>query len=276
MMTNDMKDTRVAAEEKMNDKTARALLTKDGFDSDDVNKKDSEGWTPIQHYCCRGNLKMCRYLFSRGANCRNLNIYGWFPMFAAAANGHLKIVQWLYHVVGAHEDIRRIVTRSGFSPLRIALEGQHFDVAKWLILIGALAPHDDIDGGGIDDMVMRRDFRQRHIWRGDTRLPILSWAQDAVTTHDNVSHNVTLFLTGTIHRRPKKQMKVSLSSCSSPLMQFNGKYGILELITHYVAGTQQQLRTLRQLMDRLPALIADVPLRRIRRREEEGEDEINI
>ena len=59
-------------------------------------------------------------------------------------------------------------------------------------------------------------------------------------------------------------------------MQFNGKYGILELITHYVAGTQQQLRTLRQLMDRLPALIADVPLRRIRLSKEEREDEINM
>ena len=52
---------------------------------------------------------------------------------------------------------------------------------------------------------------------------------------------------------------MKIVSPSSPLVIFKGKSGILELIAHYIAGTPQQLRTLRQLVDRLPALIADVP-----------------
>ena len=55
----------------------------------------------------------------------------------------------------------------------------------------------------------------------------------------------------------------------SPLVIFKGKARILELIAQYVAGTQRQRRTLRQLRDRLPAFIADVPFAD----EEEEEDE---
>ena len=65
------------------------------------------------------------------------------------------------HHCGAHEDIRR-VTRRGSSSLREALryyvKNENFDIVPWCILNGALAPRDDVDGGGIDDRVMRNDF----------------------------------------------------------------------------------------------------------------------
>ena len=41
-------------------------------------------------------------------------------------------------------------------------------------------------------------------------------------------------------------------------MIFTGKSSILELIAHYVVGTQQQLRTFWQLMGSLPTLTEDV------------------
>lgn len=51
----------------------------------------------------------------------------------------------------------------------------------------------------------------------------------------------------------------------------NGKPGILKVVADYVVGgTPQHVRTLRQLMDRLPAFIKDIPFRG---REEEGEEE---
>ena len=57
------------------------------------------------------------------------------------------------------------------------------------------------------------------------------WARDVVTTHDNV---------------------VKL-----PLPLAKGKSDILELIAQYVAGTPSQIRTLRQLLNHLPALISE-------------------
>ena len=216
---------------------------------------------------------MVRYLISiRGADCRKVDKNGNSPMHWAAIYGHLEIVQFLYHECGAHNDLRK-QNSAGFSPLRIALIRGHFNVVYWCVLNKALSPRDDVDGGGIDDMVMRRDFAQGVFWEDDIRLPILAWVRDAVATHDNVK----VFLTGTIvsassfHRHPKnpyatrsKRTKVA----PSPLVILNGKSGILELIAHYVAGTPQQRRTLRQLLILLPVFIEDVPFV-----EEEDEDE---
>lgn len=129
---------------------------------------------------------------------------------------------------------------------------------------------------------MRNDLRPQqnnfcYNWQNDNRLTVLAWAHDAVAKYENVK----LFLTGTIMpasssvcRHPKnpyatrshKRMKVV---SPSPLVILKGKSGILALIAHYVVGTPQQLRTQRQLINRLPAFIANVPFVI----EEEDEDE---
>ena len=160
-----------------------------------------------------------------------------------------------------HEDIRK-VNREGWSPLRVALHNGHFHVVHWLIRNGALAPLGDANDGGIDDAIMRIDLRQEigDHWQEDKRLTVLAWAQTSVAAYENVN----VFLTGTLvsassssvcATRSHKRRKVS----PSPLVIFNGKSGILELIAHYSAETPQQLRTRRQLVNLLPAFIADVP-----------------
>ena len=160
------------------DQTARALLTAEGFDPDDINRvcdvvdpHDGDySWstTPMIYFCCTGNFKMCRYLFfRRGADCRKTDENGWSPMVAAAC-GHLEIVQWLSQVGGAKDDIRKR-TEHDWSPLSIALFYDQFDVVYWLIQNGALALRDDMDGGGIDNAIMRSDLRQDRIWREDRR-----------------------------------------------------------------------------------------------------------
>ena len=247
-----------AAEDEAYNKMARALLEETGFDLADVNKIcDISGWgstTPMIHFSAEGDLKMCRYLLSHGADCRKTDTYGRCAMFSAAIYGHLEIMQWLYHDGGAHEDIRTVTTRTGTSPLRVAVDNGHFDVVYWLILIGALVSGDDADGGGIDDAIMRRDLRQEfrqeggHAWREDKREAILLWAQYAVARHENV---VQLLLTGTIVRSNNQE--------PSPLVTFKGTSGILELIARFVAGTQQQLRSRRQLLDLLSTFIDDTP-----------------
>ena len=271
-----------SSEEEDYDRTGRALLKKTGFDPENISKvfRVRLSWspTPLMYFIKQGNLKMVRYLITiRSADCRKVDKDGIFPLFSAAAYGHLEIVQFLYHECGAHNDIRKQNTGGNFSPLRIALIRGLFNIVYWLIRNGALSsPRDDVAGGGIDDMVMRRDLRQCIFWKDDIRLPILAWVRDAVATHDNVK----VFLTGTIvstslFRRHPKNPYVTRSKkpkvAPSPLVLLKGKSGILELIAHYVAGTPQQRRTLRQLMDRLPVFIADVPF--VVEEEEDEDDE---
>lgn len=270
------------------DKTARALLKKTGFDPENISKvfrvrhgcsptplniskvlRVRHDWspTPLMYFIKQGNLKMVRYLISiRGADCRRVDKDGNFPLFSAAARGQLEIVHFLYHECGAHNDIRKLNRVFSLSPLRIALLRGHCNIVYWCILNKALSsPRDDVDDGGINDWIMRRDLRQHTIRDDDDRrLPILAWVRDAVAAYDNVE----VFLTGTIvstslfRRHPEnpyatrsKRMKVA----PSPLVLLKGKSGILEVIAHYVAGTPQQRRTLRQLLDRLPAFIEDTP-----------------
>ena len=248
-----------------------ALLKEKGFDPDEMNKAcrvpggGSSLWTPMNWFVRWGNLQMCRFLLSHGADCRKRDSDGWFPLLWAASCGHLEIMEWLSHECGAHEDIWK-VDFSGNSPLRLALRfafSECFDTIQWLIRKQALSIRASVEGGGVDDAMMRRDFRQG-VTMG--RKVVLEWAQNAVTTHDTVT---LLLLTGTIipassfRRHPNNPYATRSNKrrkkSSSPLVMFKGKSGILELIAHYVSGTQQELRTLRQLLERLPAYIVDVP-----------------
>ena len=213
---------------------ARALLTEKGFDPDDLNKRNKWGWIPICYYINKGNVTMIRYLILRDVDCRK-DRYGWFPMFWAAYKGHVEIITLLFYHGGAHEDIRK-VTSDDWSPLRVALHNGHFHVVYWLILIGALTPRNDVDVGGIYDATMRRDLRQEHDndWDNDYRRTVLVWARGAVSVHDTFQNLI-----------PTKK---------SPLPE-----DIWAKISDFVAGTQQQLRTLRQLIDHLSVFIDDVP-----------------
>ena len=237
---------------------------------------------------------MIQYLVSRGADCRKTNTNGGFPMYYAAAWGHIEVVQWLFHHGGAKEDIRKVL-RSGqaleqyilqstaCSPLHTALLRGYFDVVHWLILNGALASRDDVDICIIDDIVMRRDLGQHDSWSEDKRLPILSWAQDAITTHDMIQ----LFLKGTIlssssfRRHPNneyatrsKRMRLSSTTTSSSLVMFKGKSGILELISKYLGNPKpQELRIFRQLIRLLSTFIEDVPFVEEEDDDDDGDDD---
>ena len=251
---------------------AQALLTKIGFDPDHINKKcrvkGRYGYwtvTPMCHFSWEGNFNMCRYLISRGADCRKEGPGGSSPMHMAAANGHLKIVQFLYHDGGAQDDIRR-VNCYGNSPLRIALHNGHVDVWKWLILNEVLSARNYY--GVIDDTLIRNNLcPTRYSWQDDERLNVLSWAQDAVSTHDNFK----VFLTGTIissaafRRHPNNEYaarstRMKCSPSSSRLIMLKGKSDILQLIAVYVGlPTAKNVRIFRQLMVLLPAFIEDTP-----------------
>ena len=251
--TNDEQGSHVAAAEveAYDDKTARALMKEEGCDPDNLNKKRN-GWglIPILYFSFVGNFKMVRYLIAHDADCRITDTDGWFPLYSAAYGGNLDICKWLCHQCGAHEDIRR-VTGCGWSPLRAALCNGHTDVFHWLILNEALlSPRADVDGGGIDDAIMRRDLRQDEHDEACRRLNVLSWARDAVKIYNNIQ----LLLKGSLI------VPSSSSSSSSPLAKFNGASEIFDIVAEYAGcPTAQELRIFRQLIDLLSAFIDDVP-----------------
>ena len=102
---NDEKGPRVATDDEAYDKIAQALLTKIGFDPDNLNKKRNGnlGWTPMIYFSRMGNLQMCRYLSSRGVDCRKTDKFGMFPMYYAALYGHLDLIHWFFYHGGAQD-----------------------------------------------------------------------------------------------------------------------------------------------------------------------------
>lgn len=198
---------------------------------------------------------MCRYLFSRCADCWKTDELGCCPMFCAAANNHVEVVEWLFHHGGAKDDVRK-PNMSGNSPLFMALYNNYVEVGKRLILNGALFSR--YNGVVIDARIMRNDLRPVSgiVWNDDKRLSLLSWAQDAVTTHENV----IFILKGTIVSSSYKTTTSKRIKLSPPLGIFNGKSGILELIAEYCGNPKvRDLRIFRQLIHLLPAFIEDIP-----------------
>ena len=103
-----------------------------------------------------------------------------------------------------------------------AFTERHFHVVQWLIL-------NEVLWHGLCQYTACRKYSR--IWDYDHRQTLLTWACDAVTTHDNV---------------------VKL-----PLAKLNGD--VLKRIADYVVGTPKQVRTLRQFVDRLQVFIKDEP-----------------
>lgn len=281
------------------DKKARELMKEVGFNTDNVHQTFGfcyHAQTPLIRFCLEGNLKMCRYLLSRGADCREENDDGfYFPLYAAVDGGHVPVCEWLvHHHVGAHDDIRKS-NANGNSPLRLAMNNSRnwLNVTKWLILHGALCRENDGNNDVIDDEMMRNDLRPapadswqilppypgwrleppEKIWKRDQdrRIEVLAWARTILRTHDNFK----LFLLGTMvsisncrsyrHQNTfdEKQWsnKREKLSTSSPLVVFNGTPNILRLVGDYVEEkpNAKELRTFHQLVPLLSAFVHDTP-----------------
>ena len=112
------------------------------------------------YFARKGDAKMCLYLVSRGASTTKTsdkNYCEFYPMYQAAQNGHLDVCKVLYEN-GAENDVRRtntrrvrrtIITRRNYlTPFRAASINGHDQVARWLVLHGALCADsnsEDVD-----------------------------------------------------------------------------------------------------------------------------------
>ena len=152
-------------------------------------------YTPLMYFCWRGDLRMCRYLVSRGASTTK-----WLgdkkPMEIVALKGHVDIGKLLY-ANGAQDHVR-LVNTDGWTPFLYAAHREFDDFARWLVLHGALC-HDDssdeVDGDLIHGL---------NRWADEETYPacrrLVDWSKDVLQAHSSM----VTFLLGTLPPTPEK------------------------------------------------------------------------
>lgn len=260
------------------EETARKKLEKAGFrrgnftEAEPADLDSDGGWyvNPICHFAGLGDLKMCRYLLTRGATTTDdaLDEEGdieWFPMLAAAQLGMKKGCQWLYNH-GAQQDISRVIYE-GDCPLGVALSpwssfnnpphtasNRALETARWLIFNGAI-PEDR--EGNLCASFMSRAFAVRNAGREgspafNTKFEgckcLLGWAEDSCNIHFAYS----TFLQGTFCRNSNEERLFS------PIQSLGGHEGIRKKIAEYFGVvTGRNLRTVRGIVEPLKKAMAD-------------------
>ena len=113
-------------------------------EGDDVNKANSNGFTPLYVAAYRGHLEVVQHLLAQGGiDVNRANGNGATPLFIAAEQGHLEVVQHLLEQRGI--DVNRAMN-GGATPLYVAAQNGHLDVVEYLLAQGGIdvnAARDD-------------------------------------------------------------------------------------------------------------------------------------
>ena len=234
-----------------------------GFNPDDSALDDLYGLadfgdsciTPIIYFARQGDLKMCRYLVSRGpsttktsddeSTCHRKHF--WCPMYAAASPGRLDVCKFLY-ANGAQGDIRRI-NRAGWSPFIAALIDSHHELIRWLVLHGALCADERSDVIDVERLKLKGGFvKSQNTHQSCGKL--LEWAKERTRNHSSL----LMFLRGTL---PPSD---SNPGHSCILQNLSGHAGVRKQIAAFVrieCLTAKQLCILHQLTEILPSVLSD-------------------
>jgi len=255
------------------EETARKKMEEAGFNPDEVtvpkyvyypygfNKIDDLSWfvNPMCHFAGRGDLKMCRYLVSKGASTTNKTEAEGddisdelFPMVAAAKHGRKDVCEWLYKH-GAHTDVSRALqpSISRSSPLQCALDPEtsingtisFVQTAQWLILHGAMPADGD---GNLNEHTMNVMLGKTVFSRGRgdfVRERLLNWAENICFDRDRFF----VFLCGTAHIP-----RFADGADARPIDCLSGHEGIRKRIGDFVGVmTGRNLKTVRQIVEPL-------------------------
>jgi len=201
---------------------------------------------PMIYFCHEGDLKMCRYLLSRGASTTKTCETGFYcPMYAAAQEGHIKVCQFLFEN-GAKHDVRR-ENGQGWTPFAVAAVQKRDEVVRWLALNGALCADDNSDVEGHRIYPKNKSSDMRYWSKNDadkTCSRLVEWATDVTRT---LSSLVT-FLHGTLPGNGRQCTPQCLS----------GHPGIRKHVADCVGlevTQKRHLHILRQVKDVLPSFI---------------------
>ena len=218
-----------------------------GFDPDDAEldnvywlDDDTGGYvTPMMYFADKCDEKMCGYLISRGASTTKV-AGGCTPMHAAAHGGHLQVCK-LLQANGAGDDIRR-ESPDGLTPFHEAIGNGHDELARWLVLEGALcadANSEEVQGDRIPRMLHPEDARACE--------RLVEWAKEVTQSHSAL----VSFLLGTLPRAPDKAKDQNFT-----LQYLSGHRGVRKHIGDFVGlevTKAKQFRILRSVVEVLPS-----------------------
>lgn len=237
-----------------NEADASAKLIERGFNPDNVGEASRplgepciyprKLLNPMTYFCIKGDLKMCRYLLSRGAS-TTANVHGHYPMLWAASCGNLTVCKWLF--ANGATDISPFdneALKEALINARVAWNKKqnrsNLHLVLWFLMRGAC---DDRTSGDLRSADLDTTLG------GDRQLLllILDWAESFVQRHHA---SFFLFLCeGTInHERPSSIVNQYLSGCPALLMKIGDYAGVL------------RGRDLRKLTLAIPQIIAKMSM----------------
>ena len=226
---------------------------KSGFDPDDEavdnvyhHSVENELWdeiTPMIYFAMRGDLKMCRYLISRGASTTKGAGIIQSPMDRAMFSGRLDICKLLY-ANGAQDHVR-LTDNFRWTPfLRAAVELEetmYYDLTKWLVLHGALCSDNNSDEV-VGDLIHHQWLRQFDSEVYVTCRRLVDWSKDVLQAHSSM----VTFLLGTLSTPEKDRGCILQCLSGHPGIRKNIADFGLEVIK------AKQLRILRSVVEVLP------------------------
>ena len=107
------------------------------------NEANNDGKTPLFYAAEQGHIQLVELLLEAGAKTDEPEFArGWTPLLTAAQNSRLDIVQFLVEV-GAAKDH---TDNDGATPLLLAARNGHLDIVRFLVEVGAAKDYADSDG----------------------------------------------------------------------------------------------------------------------------------
>ena len=109
---------------------------------EDVNKSESEGQAPLYKAAMEGHLEVVQWLVLNGSSAGQEDNHGLTPLYVAAAEGHLEVVKWLAINSGSAGQ----PDNDGYTPLHAAAQHSHLEVVQWLAGNGGSVTQPANDG----------------------------------------------------------------------------------------------------------------------------------
>lgn len=104
-----------------------------GNNSQDINARDIDGWTPLYEAVKANDLESVTVLINKGADVDAKALSGWTPLHVAASQGAVKIAESLL----AHGANIEAQDKDGWTPLYVASKTDHIKVVELLLKKGA-------------------------------------------------------------------------------------------------------------------------------------------
>ena len=199
--------------------------------------------TPMIYFAKIGDVKMCRYLISRGASTTKVvNGTFYFPMYMAAAHDHIDVCKLLYEN-GAQNDICK-KTGYNLTPFCIASICGYNQVVRWLVLNGALCADNNSEDVEVGRIILHNEGVV------NSCNALVEWAAEVIQSH----FALITFLGGALPPEPGE------GQCRT-LQCLSGHPGVRKHIADFVGikiTRRKHLRILQSLVEVLPPYINQV------------------